>query len=74
MPTLLVKERRIIGVSHHTREELADLMGLARRGAIDLSRAITRTVPLDARHINRVLDELESKWRWKHKEWSSAFS
>jgi 2-desacetyl-2-hydroxyethyl bacteriochlorophyllide A dehydrogenase len=57
---LLVKERRIIGVSDHTREELVDLLELARRGAIDLSSAVTRTVPLDATPINRILDELES--------------
>ncbi|HUP50817.1 MAG TPA: zinc-binding dehydrogenase [Thermoanaerobaculia bacterium] len=55
---LLARERRIIGCSDHTRAELFDLMGLARRGEIDLSRAITRTVPLQARAINEVLDEL----------------
>lgn len=57
---VLVKERRIIGVSDHTREELVELLELAGTGAIDLSSAITRTVPLDAAEINRVLDELEA--------------
>lgn len=58
---LLARERRIIGCSDHTRAELVELMELARRGEIDLSRAITRTVPLDANAINAVLDDLEQK-------------
>lgn len=56
---LLVRERRIIGCSDHTRAELVELMELARTGAIDMSRAITRTVPLEAGAINGVLDDLE---------------
>lgn len=56
---LLVRERRIIGCSDHTRAELVELMELARTGAIDMSRAITRTVPLEADAVNGVLDDLE---------------
>lgn len=56
---VLVQERRILGCSDHTREELVELMELARRGAIDLSRAISRVVPLEARAIDAVLDDLE---------------
>jgi 2-desacetyl-2-hydroxyethyl bacteriochlorophyllide A dehydrogenase len=56
---LLVRERRIIGCSDHTRAELVELMELARTGAVDLSRAITRTVPLEAGPVNGALDELE---------------
>jgi propanol-preferring alcohol dehydrogenase len=56
---LLVRERRIIGCSDHTRSELLELMALARAGQIDLTRAITRTVPLEAGAVNGVLDELE---------------
>ena len=56
---LLTKERRIIGCADHTREELVELMELAREGRIDLSRAITRTVNLDAGEINEVLDDLD---------------
>ncbi|MEO8380237.1 MAG: alcohol dehydrogenase catalytic domain-containing protein [Acidobacteriota bacterium] len=56
---LLVRERHIIGCSDHTREELVELLELARTGAIDLSRAITRTIPLEEQPINDVLDELE---------------
>lgn len=53
---VLAKERHIIGCSDHTREELVELMTLD----LDLSSAITRRVPLEARAINAVLDELES--------------
>jgi len=55
---VLAGERRIIGCSDHTRGDLDELMGLAAAGSIDLSRAITRTVPLEARAINVVLDDL----------------
>lgn len=56
---LLVRERHIIGCSDHTRAELVELMDLARTGKIDMSRAITRTVPLEANAVNGVLDDLE---------------
>ncbi|HEV7239875.1 MAG TPA: zinc-binding dehydrogenase [Thermoanaerobaculia bacterium] len=56
---LLRREHRIIGCADHTREELVELMELARRGEIDLTRAITRTVPLEADAINAALDDLE---------------
>jgi hypothetical protein len=35
-------------------------MRLAAAGSIDLSRAITRTVPLEAAAIDAVLDDLEA--------------
>jgi 2-desacetyl-2-hydroxyethyl bacteriochlorophyllide A dehydrogenase len=56
---VLARERRIIGVSDHTREELVELMELARAGRIDLSRVITRRVALNAAAINEVLDDLD---------------
>ncbi len=56
---LLRRERRIIGCADHTREELVELMEMARDGAIDLSRAVTRTIPLDADAVNGALDDLE---------------
>jgi D-arabinose 1-dehydrogenase-like Zn-dependent alcohol dehydrogenase len=52
---LLTGERAIIGCSDHTREELIEVMN----SGIDLSRAITRRVPLRADAINEVLDDLE---------------
>ena len=52
---VLGKERRIIGVSDHTRDELVALMQMR----LDLSHAITRRVPLDADAINAALDDLD---------------
>lgn len=52
---VLTKERRIIGVSDHTRDELLELMQMR----LDLSRAITRRVPLEGKAINAVLDDLD---------------
>jgi D-arabinose 1-dehydrogenase-like Zn-dependent alcohol dehydrogenase len=52
---VLRKERRIIGCSDHTHEELYELMDMK----LDLSCAITRRVPREAKAINAVLDDLE---------------
>ncbi|HEY6843627.1 MAG TPA: alcohol dehydrogenase catalytic domain-containing protein [Thermoanaerobaculia bacterium] len=52
---VLAKERRIIGVSDHTTDELRELLNMG----LDLSPAITRRVPLDADAINAVLDDLD---------------
>jgi len=52
---VLAKERRIIGVSDHTRDELLELMQMR----LDLSQAITRRVPLEAEAINSALDDLD---------------
>ena len=57
---MLAGERRIIGCSDHTRGNLDELMALAAAERIDLSRAITRTVPLEAAAIGAVLDDLEA--------------
>lgn len=56
---VLAHERHIVGVSDHTREELVELLDLARRGTIDISRVITRKVGLNADAINAVLDDLD---------------
>ena len=56
---VLGRERRIVGCSDHTRDELVELMALAASGAIDLSRAISRRVPLEAAAVNAALDDLE---------------
>jgi 2-desacetyl-2-hydroxyethyl bacteriochlorophyllide A dehydrogenase len=56
---VLAAERHIIGVSDHTSEELVELLDLADRGAIDISRVITRRVGLQAASINEVLDDLD---------------
>lgn len=56
---LLGKEAEVIGTNDHLLQELPLLVELARRGTLDLSRVVTRTVPLDAGAINRALDDLE---------------
>jgi propanol-preferring alcohol dehydrogenase len=55
---LLGPETEIIGSNDHQLSELPLLIELARRGALNLSQVVSRTVPLEARAINAVLDEL----------------
>ena len=57
---VILKETRIIGCSDHLLQELPLLIELVRRGALDLSSVVTRTVPLDAQAINAALDDLET--------------
>jgi len=56
---VLNKEAEIIGVSDHLAQELPQLLEWTRRGALDLSGVITRTLPLDAHAVNEALDELD---------------
>jgi 2-desacetyl-2-hydroxyethyl bacteriochlorophyllide A dehydrogenase len=56
---VLGRERRIVGCSDHTRDELVELLALAAGGTVDLSRAISRRIPLDAAAVNAALDDLE---------------
>ncbi len=56
---LLGKEAEIIGCSDHLLQELPLLIEFARRGWLDLSDVVTRTVPLDAGAINETMDRLE---------------
>lgn len=56
---IINKEAEIIGVSDHLASELPTLLEAARSGALDLSQAITRTIPLEAGAINDTLDRLE---------------
>jgi propanol-preferring alcohol dehydrogenase len=56
---LLGVEAEVIGVSDHLAQEMPLLMEFAARGALDLTRIITRRVPLDAGVVNGVLDELD---------------
>jgi propanol-preferring alcohol dehydrogenase len=56
---LLGKEAEVIGSNDHLLQELPLLVELARRGVLDTSRVVTRTVPLDADAINGTLDALE---------------
>ena len=56
---LIGKEAEIIGSDDHLMTELLQLVEFARRGLLDLSQVVTRTVPLDAGAINEVMDNLE---------------
>jgi 2-desacetyl-2-hydroxyethyl bacteriochlorophyllide A dehydrogenase len=57
---LLNKEAELIGVSDHLGRELPDLIEYARLGRLNLTSAVTRSVPLEAAVVNQVLDSLES--------------
>jgi threonine dehydrogenase-like Zn-dependent dehydrogenase len=56
---LLNKEAEIIGVSDHLSEELPLLIEWTRQGKLDLTKVVTRRVPLEAGAINDALDRLE---------------
>ena len=56
---LIGKEAEIIGSDDHLMSELLQLVEFARRGLLDLSQVVTRTVPLEADAINEVMDNLE---------------
>jgi len=56
---VLGKEAEIIGSSDHLVSELPILLDFARRGLLDLTSVITRTVPLEATAVNETLDDLE---------------
>lgn len=56
---VLGKEAEIIGSSDHLVSELPTLLDFARRGLLDLSSVITRTIPLEADSVNHALDELD---------------
>jgi len=53
------KEAEIIGVSDHLASEIPTLLEFAQRGHLDLSHAVTRTIPLEAGAVNETLDRLE---------------
>lgn len=56
---LINKEAEIVGVSDHLAQELPTLIDWARRGQLDLSKVVSRTIALEARAINDELDQLE---------------
>jgi D-arabinose 1-dehydrogenase-like Zn-dependent alcohol dehydrogenase len=56
---LLGPETELIGSNDHLLQELPLLLELARSGVLDLSKIVSRTVPLEADAINAVLDDLE---------------
>ena len=56
---VLGKEAEIIGASDHLASEFLLLLEFARRGLLDLSKVVTRTILLDADAINAAMDGLD---------------
>ena len=56
---LLGKEAEVIGSNDHLLQELPALIEMTRRKVLDVSRVVSRTVPLEAEAINGALDALE---------------
>jgi 2-desacetyl-2-hydroxyethyl bacteriochlorophyllide A dehydrogenase len=56
---LLCREAEIIGSSDHLLWELPILVEYVRKGLLDLSHVVTRTVPLEADAVNGAMDALE---------------
>ena len=56
---ILGREAELIGSNDHTLAEVSEVIAFAERGALDLSHAVSRTVPLEAAAINEVLNALE---------------
>ena len=57
---LINKEAEIIGVSDHLAQEIPLLTDLVASRKLDLSKVVTRSVPLTAQAINDTLDSLEN--------------
>ena len=57
---LLGREAEIIGTNDHLFQELPLLLELVKRGKLQLSDAITHTIPLEANAINQAMDNLEN--------------
>ena len=55
----ICREKEIIGVSDHLLSEIPFLLDLAEQGKLDLSKVVTKTVPLDANKINEVHHSLK---------------
>jgi propanol-preferring alcohol dehydrogenase len=58
-PELLCREAVVIGSADHLLQELPLLIELTRKGTLDLSGVVTRTVPLEADAINETMNSLE---------------
>ncbi|MCZ2127368.1 MAG: zinc-binding dehydrogenase [Anaerolineales bacterium] len=56
---LLSNEVELIGSNDHHLQELPLLVEFARRKILDVSKVVSKTIPLDADAINATLDELD---------------
>jgi 2-desacetyl-2-hydroxyethyl bacteriochlorophyllide A dehydrogenase len=57
---LIGREAQVMGAADHLLAELPSLIELVRRGRLDLSQVVSRTVPLEARAVNEAMDQLEA--------------
>ncbi|NPD87691.1 MAG: alcohol dehydrogenase catalytic domain-containing protein [Asgard group archaeon] len=55
----ICREKEIIGVSDHLLSEIPFLLNLAEQGKLDLTKVVTKTVPLDADAINEIHHQLK---------------
>jgi propanol-preferring alcohol dehydrogenase len=56
---LAVREAEVMGVADHHIDDILMLLDMAVRGRLDLDEVVTASVPLEARSINRAMDDLE---------------
>ena len=56
---ILGKEAEIIGIADHLARELPTLIEFVRSGKLELSKVISRKIPLDAKLINQTFDQLD---------------
>ncbi len=56
---ILGGEAQVIGSNDHLLSELPTVIEMARRGILDTSRVVTKSIPLDAGAINAAIDNLE---------------
>ncbi len=52
-------ETQVIGSNDHLLSELPTVIEMARRGILDVTQVVSRTIPLEAAAINAALDGLE---------------
>jgi D-arabinose 1-dehydrogenase-like Zn-dependent alcohol dehydrogenase len=57
---LLWREAEIIGSVDHLLQELPMLIETVRRGLFDMSHLVTNKIPLEAKPVNTVLDDMEN--------------
>ena len=55
----ICREKEIIGVSDHLLSEIHFLLDLADQGKLDLTKVVTKTVPLEADAINEIHKQLK---------------
>ena len=55
----ICREKEVIGVSDHLLSEIPYLLDLAEKGKLDLSKVVTKTIPLESDAINEIHHQLK---------------